>query len=100
MSDLVFKVKRSSIDFNAELSNGDKITLTLFETNTKQLQELSKAKDIDSNIDLTIKQLRENLQGDRKEEFIQDLLENGSLDGFYVTMSEQFRIKKENKRKN
>lgn len=98
--DFLFKIQRAQIDFNAELSNGDKITLTLFETNTKQLQELSKARDIDSNIDLTIKQLRENLQGERKEEFIQDLLENGSLDSFYVTMSEQFRIRKENKRKN
>ncbi|STQ86213.1 hypothetical protein LS73_000175 [Helicobacter muridarum] len=100
MANLVFKVERASIDFSAELSNGESVTLTLFETNTRQLQELTKAKELDSNIDITLKQLRENLSGQRKEDFIQDLLEHGSIDSFYVTMSEQFRKIKEAKRKN
>ena len=32
MSDFVFKIKRAEIAFEAELSNGEKTTLTLLET--------------------------------------------------------------------
>lgn len=100
MSDFVFKIKRAEITFEAELSSGEKTTLTLLETNTRQLQELINTKDTQANIEISLKQLQENLRGEKKEEFIQDLLENGSLDSFYTIMSERFKRIKDSKKKN
>ena len=99
MSDFVFKIKRAEIIFEAELSSGEKTTLTLLETNTRQLQELINTKDTQANIEISLKQLQENLRGEKKEEFIQDLLEN-SLDSFYTIMSERFKRIKDSKKKN
>lgn len=100
MSDFVYKVKRSEIRFQAELSTGEKITLSLLETNARQLQELTKESGISENLEATIKQLKENLRGERVEDFVNDLIENGSLDAFYTTMAESFKKKREAKRKN
>lgn len=100
MSDFVFKVNRAEIGFKAHLSNGEMVDLRLLETNARQLNELMGDKNEKNDIELSIKHLRENLIGDKKEDFISDLLENGSLDNFYTSMSDRFRTIKEKKRKN
>lgn len=100
MSDFVYKVNRAQISFSAELSNGEKINLSLLETNARQLQELTKESAMSENLEITLKQLKENLRGERAQDFIDDLVENGSLDAFYTTMAENFKKKREAKRKN
>ena len=49
---------------------------------------------------MTKKHLSENLKGERAQEFIDDLMENGSLADFYTAINEQFRAIKGAKRKN
>lgn len=100
MSDFVYKVKRAEISFQAELSNSEKVSLSLLETNARQLQELTKENGMSENLEITLKQLKENLRGERVEDFVNDLVENGSLDAFYTTMAENFKKKREAKRKN
>lgn len=100
MADFLYKVKRAEISFQAELSSGELVHLRLLETNARQLQELTKENGISENLEATIKQLKENLKGEKSEEFINDLIENGSLDAFYTAMAENFRKKRETKRKN
>ena len=97
---MVFKVERNSVEFEAELSSGSKCTLTFFELNARQLKELGEEASIKENIEVSFKQLGENLKGDGKEEFINDLLENGSLESFYTAMAEAMKKKREGKRKN
>lgn len=98
--DFVYKVKRAEISFSAELSTGEKVDLRLLETNARQLQELTKENGIGESMTITLKQLKENLKGQRAEDFINDLVENGSLDSFYTIMAENFKKLREGKRKN
>lgn len=96
----VFKIERPSIEFEAQLSNGESIPLRLFESSAKQLQELEKQGE---SVTLARAHLEANLEGERALEFIEDLFNNGSLAGFYAAMSEQFKgLKKEreSRRKN
>ncbi|MCX2717820.1 hypothetical protein OQH61_08755 [Helicobacter sp. MIT 21-1697] len=96
----VFKVERGSLDFDAILSTGETLKLTILESNTNQLQEIEDNKESLSSLELTRKHLSENLKGERAQEFIDDLMENGSLADFYVGINEQFRALKGIKRKN
>lgn len=96
----VFKVERPSISIQAELSNGENISLEILESNANQLAELESQRDAIKAFELTKKHLSENIKGEKKDEFIADLLENGSLADFYTAINEQFKAIKSAKRKN
>ena len=96
----VFKVERPSINIQAQLRNGESIELEILESNANQLAELESQKDTLKGFELTKKHLSENIKGEKKDEFIVDLLENGSLADFYTAINEQFRAIKGAKRKN
>ena len=86
MSDFVYKVKRAEIRFQAELSTGEKITLSLLETNARQLQELTKESGISENLEATIKQLKENLAFSN----IMSEAQNSITQGFSTALSDAF----------
>ena len=96
----VFKVERGSLEFEAILSTGENVKLTILESNTNQIQEIERNKESLSSLEMTNKHLSENLKGERAQEFIDDLMENGSLADFYTAINEQFRAIKGAKRKN
>lgn len=96
----VFKVERGSLEFEAILSTGENVKLTILESNTNQIQEIERNKESLSSLEMTKKHLSENLKGEKAQEFIDDLMENGSLADFYIRINEQFRALKGIKRKN
>ena len=95
----VFKVERGSLEFEAILSTGENVKLTILESSTNQIQEIERNKESLSSLEMTKKHLSENLKGERAQEFIDDLMENGSLADFYIRINEQFRALKGIKRK-
>lgn len=96
----VFKVERGSLEFEAILSTGENVKLTILESNTNQIQEIENNKESLSSLEMAKKHLSENLKGEKAQEFIDDLMENGSLADFYIRINEQFRALKGIKRKN
>lgn len=76
------------------------IVLKYYQPNQKQIIKISKAKELEDILKANEILLRENLEGEGKDEFIEALLENSTLEDFFSAMNEQFLKAKETKRKN
>lgn len=76
------------------------IILREYQPNQKQILKISKAKELEDILKANEILLRENLEGEGKDEFIEALLENSTLEDFFSAMNEQFLKAKETKRKN
>lgn len=96
----VFKVERPQVAFTAQLSNGQSVDLTYLALNVRQLKELQNGAQKGDEIDTTEKLLRQSVVGEKAGEFIDDLLENGSLVAFMEAMNTQLADTRKAKTKN
>ncbi|PAF41437.1 hypothetical protein [Helicobacter sp. 11S03491-1] len=110
----VFKIKRNYVDFQTQ----EGVSFKYYQPNQRQVLEISKANTLEEIFKANEKLLRENLevlQADArddsktfnqkeakkiKEDFIEALLENSTLEDFFKAMNEEFIAQRENKRKN
>lgn len=97
---LIFSVQRASVNFEAKLSNEEVLTLSYFEPNFNQLSSLSSNVGVKENLESIVHLLRENLKGDGKEKFIEDLKSNGNIQDFFEMINEALSEAKKEKRKN
>lgn len=96
-SSFIFKVERPQVAFSAELSNGESVDLVYLAPNARQLNALQKGGDNLENIE---KQLREAVQGEKAAEFVDDLLENGSVGDFFNAITAQMESLRKQRSKN
>ena len=96
----VFKVERPQVAFEAQLSNGNSVNLTYLAPNARQLKEIQNIKSSSDEIEATEKLLRESVVGEKASEFIDDLLENGSLVAFMDAMNSRLIDTRKAKTKN
>lgn len=100
MKSLVFKVERPQVAFKAELSNGKSVELTYLAPNARQARELVKSSQKGNELEASEKLLRESIKGEGAGEFVDDLLENGSLDSFLNAITAQLAELRKAKTKN
>lgn len=100
MKNLVFKVERPQVAFKAELSNGKSVELTYLAPNARQARELVKSSQQGKELEASEKLLRESIKGEAADEFVDDLLENGSLDSFLNAITAQLAELRKAKTKN
>lgn len=93
----IFKVERPQVAFEAELSNGQKVSLAYLAPNARQLKALQEGGDSLESIE---RQLREAIVGDEKNAFVDDLLENGSVPDFFNAVTAQIEAQRKAKTKN
>ncbi|WP_143428313.1 hypothetical protein [Helicobacter sp. 13S00477-4] len=114
MSSFVYKIKRNYVEFSSE----DNHTFRYYQPNQKQVLEISRASGLEEILQANEKLLRENLEILKldsldsnkllseeearviKNTFINELLENSTLEDFFNAMNEEFIKQKEIKRKN
>lgn len=97
---LVFTVARASVGFEAVLSSGEKTELIYFEPNFNQLATLTESAGVKESLEATLGLLEGNLEGEKKEEFISDLKNNGNVQDFFEAINEALSEAKKEKRKN
>lgn len=88
----VFKVERKSIKLEVELTTGDKGELTIYLPNslqTKKLLEIADSNSASEAYNYQIELLNELVEGDLKEKFIEDLLENGDVTEFLNSVNKE-----------
>ncbi|PAF49614.1 hypothetical protein BKH41_02825 [Helicobacter sp. 12S02232-10] len=113
MGNFVYKIKRNHVFFQNEKG----ILFKYYQPNQRQVLEISKANGLEEVLKANEKLLRENLEAcltladgkthlgeekaiEAKENFINELLENSTLEEFFSAMAEEFNKAKESKRKN
>lgn len=96
----VFKVERAQIPFEAQLSNGKSVNLTYLAPNARQAKELQTLISKGDEIGALEKSVRECVIGDNASEFVDDLLENGSVGDFVVAMTSELASVRKAKTKN
>lgn len=111
MGNFVYKIKRNCVMFQNESG----VVFKYYQPNQRQVLEISKANGLEEVLRANEKLLRENLEvspsdskpqlsekegKEAKESFINELLENSTLEEFFSAMAEEFAKAKENKRKN
>lgn len=92
----VYKIRRNFVEFQTE----DNKVLKYFQPNQRQVIEISKAQGLEEILQANETLVRQNLEGEGKDEFIEALLENSTLEDFFTAMNEQFIKTKDVKRKN
>jgi hypothetical protein len=80
----VYKVERKSVVMEVELSTGKKGELRFFLPSTKQTGEILKAGETGAtaSFDINIDILKANTEGELKDAFIADIMENGDANEF------------------
>jgi len=81
----VFKVEKQSITLEVELTTGEKGQVRVYLPSTKQTQALLKAGEEGAvaSFNNQIELLRANVDGDLKDSFINDILDNGNIIEFF-----------------
>lgn len=81
----VFKVEKQSVTLEVELTTGEKGQVRVYLPSTKQTQALLKAGEEGAvaSFNNQIELLRANVDGDLKDSFINDILDNGNIIEFF-----------------
>ena len=81
----VFKVEKQSVTLKVELTTGEKGQVRVYLPSTKQTQALLKAGEEGAvaSFNNQIELLRANVDGDLKDSFINDILDNGNIIEFF-----------------
>jgi len=87
----VFKVERKRVVLEVELSTGDKGELIVFMPSTKQTQEILKAGELGASASYNnqIELLKANVNGELKNKFIDDIIENGDVNEFIQSIQKE-----------
>lgn len=81
----VFKVEKQSVTLEVELTTGEKGKVRVYLPSTKQTQALLKAGEEGAvaSFNNQIELLKANVDGDLKDSFINDILDNGNIIEFF-----------------
>ena len=96
----VFKVERPQVAFTAELSNGQSVELKYLAPNARQAKELNELVKKGDEFKALEKSVRDSVVGEKADEFVDDLLENGSIGDFVNAMTTQLTETRKAKTKN
>lgn len=93
----VFKIEKQSVVLEVELTTGEKGQVRIYLPSTKQTQALLKAGEEGAvaSFDNQIELLKANVEGDLKDSFVNDILENGNVIEFFnLVQTESAKQKK------